>query len=313
MSDRAHIDRYLAALFGDALGGSLIEVRWRDGARMGRAFLDVAERERAASLIARRAASTDVYVGVLSRRRRGGGRDDLVDAGAVLWADCDTPEAVGRMHDFAAVPSLVVASGTGNNRHAYWLLASAVPLDVIEDANHRIAATLGADPACADAARILRPPSVNHKTQPPAAVELLHCDLSERYVLDDVIARCPASPGLPHRLGSPRPPRDCDDPLLDVPPALYVEVLAGLAVPRHRKVCCPFHDDAVASLHVYMEPARGWYCFGCRRGGSVYDFAALLWGLSTRGDDFRLLQQRLDDLLSLHLEAASMTAVMALS
>jgi len=51
------------------------------------------------------------------------------------------------------------------------------------------------------------------------------------------------------------------------------------------------HDDHTPSLQLYDH---GWYCFGaCRTGGSIYDFAALLYGLDTRGRQFRELRQRL--------------------
>jgi len=44
---------------------------------------------------------------------------------------------------------------------------------------------------------------------------------------------------------------------------------------------------------VYREPGRGWYCFGCGRGGSIYDLAALLLGRRTRGGDFLELRREL--------------------
>lgn len=35
---------------------------------------------------------------------------------------------------------------------------------------------------------------------------------------------------------------------------------------------CPFHDDyRTKSLHIY-ESTSSWYCFGCQRGGSIFDF-----------------------------------------
>ncbi len=43
---------------------------------------------------------------------------------------------------------------------------------------------------------------------------------------------------------------------------------------------------------------RGWFCFGCRRGGSIYDFAALLWGAEPRGPDFVGLRDRLSDTMT---------------
>jgi hypothetical protein len=53
------------------------------------------------------------------------------------------------------------------------------------------------------------------------------------------------------------------------------------------------HTDGTPSLHVYPDPGRGWYCYGCRRGGSVYDLAALLWQTPPRGQGFTELRQRL--------------------
>jgi len=50
------------------------------------------------------------------------------------------------------------------------------------------------------------------------------------------------------------------------------------------------HDDHNPSLQLYDH---SWYCFACRLGGSIYDFAALLFGLDTRGHQFLALRQRL--------------------
>ncbi len=59
---------------------------------------------------------------------------------------------------------------------------------------------------------------------------------------------------------------------------------------------CPFHSDVHPSLHVYPAADRGWCCFSCGRGGSIYDLAAALWGMGTRGKEFlelkRLLRER---------------------
>jgi hypothetical protein len=59
-------------------------------------------------------------------------------------------------------------------------------------------------------------------------------------------------------------------------------------------VPCPFHADRQASLHVYETAARGWYCFGrCRRGGTIYDLAAPLYGYDPRGENFKRLRAEL--------------------
>jgi hypothetical protein len=49
-----------------------------------------------------------------------------------------------------------------------------------------------------------------------------------------------------------------DDPLLEIPPAVYVADLLGQAPGRDHKVPCPFHEDPRASLHAYPTGHRGW-------------------------------------------------------
>ncbi len=52
------------------------------------------------------------------------------------------------------------------------------------------------------------------------------------------------------------------------------------------------HDDRHPSLQLYDDGS--WYCFGaCRRGGTIYDFAAALWLTSTKGRAFIELRNRL--------------------
>jgi hypothetical protein len=283
MSEHRSIERYLAALFGYAPPRSLIEIRWRTQSGMSRLFFDVSERDGAASDIVRRSACTDVYVGVIPRHRRGGGRNHLVSEARVVWADCDTPASVTALHRFPIRPSIVMASGTADHRHAYWLLADPVGLDEVEQLNRRIAHALGADAASTDCARILRPPSLNHKHIPPTSVTIDRCDARRRHDFGDILRATPAGSETCEHGARSR----MNDPLLTVSPRIYVEQLIGIPVPRHGKVPCPFHDDRTPSLHVYDAPERGWYCYGCRRGGSVYDFAALLWGYrGIRGREF---------------------------
>jgi hypothetical protein len=62
-------------------------------------------------------------------------------------------------------------------------------------------------------------------------------------------------------------------------------------------VKCPLpdHDDAYASCQVYGEAEQGWWCFGCSRGGRIYDLASLLsggaWGRELRGEAFRSVRE----------------------
>jgi hypothetical protein len=72
-----------------------------------------------------------------------------------------------------------------------------------------------------------------------------------------------------------------DDPLRAIPAEVYVPALTGLKIGWDRKVVCPFHEETVGSLHVYPG-GQGWFCHGCSRGGSIYDFGAELWSMSTR-------------------------------
>src|SRR5215207_6891566 len=121
---------FLAALAGTAGGGELLELRYRleDGQRMGRVF-DRPDRLRG---LATRAVAlggrTDVYVGCAPRTRRHGGRD-AVERAFVLWADCDGDDAVQALERFEPQPSIVVASGTGSNCHAYWPLTKPLARD----------------------------------------------------------------------------------------------------------------------------------------------------------------------------------------
>lgn len=60
-----------------------------------------------------------------------------------------------------------------------------------------------------------------------------------------------------------------------VPVARYY----GYTPNRAGYIPCPFHPDKTASLKLYSG-GRGWYCFGCKKGGTVIDFAARLLNLS---------------------------------
>jgi hypothetical protein len=165
--------RFFTALAGTAGRGELLELRYRldDGQRMGQVF----DRPTGLRGLATRAIAlgrrTDVYVGCAPRTRRHGGRD-AVRRAFVLWADCDGDAAVTALQDFDPAPAIVIASGSGSNCHAYWPLLDPIGADELERANRRLAHALGADPASADAARILRIPGTwSHKHQPPTPVQ----------------------------------------------------------------------------------------------------------------------------------------------
>jgi hypothetical protein len=285
--------RYANALFGWAPDGALVEVRFRVPSGMGQRFHRVSLLGRLVESIVALSARTDVYVGVLPRRRRGGGRADLIEQAGVVWADCDTGESVRALRAFRPWPAMVVAS-SAQNRHAYWFLAEPASLDVIERTNSRMALALGADVRCSDPARILRPGgSVNRKRAVPEPVRLLYLEPAERVSVADLDRVLPPEPAPPEPVIRSRPRIARSDPLETIAPPVYVEQLTGQRVGRSGKIHCPFHEDRTPSLHVYDDPGRGWYCFGCGRGGTIYDLASLLWQQDTHGQEFIELRREL--------------------
>jgi CHC2 zinc finger/RepB DNA-primase from phage plasmid len=297
--DRAAARRYAEALFGSAPRESLIEVRFRLPVGMGQRFHSVSRLDLLVESILVLSRRTDVYVGVLPRRRRSGGRADVIERAAVVWADCDTGESVRALRAFRPGPAMVVASSEGK-RHAYWFLTEPVTVDVVEGTNRRIALALGADVACSDRARILRPVgSVNRKRCEPAMVRLMYLAAAERVPVAELDRVLPLEPVSSERVTRVlRHGRiGLSDPLEAIPPPVYVEQLTGERVGRSGKIRCPFHEDRTPSLHVYDDPKRGWYCFGCGRGGSIFDLAGLLWERDTHGKEFVALRRELEDCL----------------
>jgi hypothetical protein len=279
---------------GDSDPGELVELRYRlDDGRMGQLFYSPGRLRGLATRALMLGRRTDVYVGCAPRTRRHGGRDAVARA-FVLWADCDGEHAAAALERFQPQPSIVVASGSGRNCHAYWLLTEPLEREQLERANRRLAHALGADPASADAARILRVPETHsHKHQPPVPVQALRLDVDRRLAAADIVGELADPPRAPRAVAAPSVQQG-DDPLLAIAPDVYVRRLLGVEVPRHRKVRCPFHADRHASLHVYESAERGWYCYGrCRRGGTIYDLAAPLYGYEVRGEDFRRLRAEL--------------------
>jgi hypothetical protein len=296
-SGRQAACRYVDALFGGVEEGTLVEVRFRAGQEMRRRFFDAARPDPVVDAALALASGTDVFLGILPRVRRRARREDILGEGRVAWADCDTPASSMALATFVPRPSMIVASGSGRHRHAYWLLREPVDLDMLEDLNRRLATALGADAgAVTRATAILRPPgTLNRKHCPPSAVRLVELHEDRRIDPGELGRTLPSEPvpTRPSRSSRPSRPGASEDPLLAVPPPVYFERLTGRRVGRSGKVRCPFHDDRTPSLHVYGDPARGWYCFGCGRGGSIYDLAALLWGRRTQGRDFVELRRDL--------------------
>jgi hypothetical protein len=143
----------------------------------------------------------DVYVGCAPRGRRFGGAD-AVERVWCLWADLDSPDAMGRLDAFEPAPSFVVASGSPGCVHAWWPLNRPLRPDHARVALRRLAHHLDGDMVSAEPARVLRPPGTrNHKHAPPAPVECVRLELNS-YTRATSSGRCPTRPSAGRR--SPR-------------------------------------------------------------------------------------------------------------
>lgn len=87
-----------------------------------------------------------------------------------------------------------------------------------------------------------------------------------------------------------------DDPFYGIGATRYVAMLTGQEPSRGGFFRCPFHADGAErtpSLHATdLLPGR-WFCHACQRGGTIYDFGALLWDIEPRRDGFGELRVRL--------------------
>ncbi len=290
---------YLRLLADGARPAQFFDLRYRPPAGlMRRRFVSVLRPDQLAQQVAVLAPRADVYLGAALRDRAAGDRTAISGA-HLLYIESDDPHAGRRLAGFACPPAMVIASGTPGHLHIYWRLRHRASVAQIESANRRLALALHGEPGCADIVRLLRPPgSLNHKHTPPRPVRLLRHDPAMRYALADVLAalpddaepiRKPVTPTRPRRLTRTA----LDRQLLAIPAADYVRTLTGRQPDRAGKVLCPFHQETVPSLQTYSDGT--FYCFGahCHKGGTIFDFAAALWGTGTRHNDFLALRRRL--------------------
>ncbi len=292
-----HLLIYLRTLAGNPRPGEYFDVRWRIAAgRMGRRFIPARDTAAAAGLITGLACHTDVYIGIALREGRSHGGRAAIGGSHLLYVECDHEHIERSLTGFPHLPTIEVASGTGRHVHLYWGLRSRVTNAEVQDANRRIALRLGCDRASVDVARLLRPPGTfNYKYGKPCPVRLIAYRAETLYTLGQLIGSLPKPISVGVRENRParraRPRTALDRQLRAIPTQDYVRVLSGRSPASARKVACPFHDDRDPSLHMY--DGGSFYCFGCRRGGTIYDFAAHLWGCNTRGADFLALRERL--------------------
>ncbi len=299
------LERYLQLLAGSDPGERLLEIRYRRTTGMGQRFIPATDIEHAAGVIRRLGTRTDTYVGVLLRDRPAGGRE-AVSRSHLVFVELDTPASEQLLQRSPAPPSMLIASGTKGHAHAYWLLREPVTAQAAQAANRKLALRVGGDLASVDATRILRPPqTVNHKHSPPVEVRLALLDPQRSYLLWELTAGL-EDPAAKHGTGAERQVLVEDrarrgrragngdlvyEQLRAIPTGEYVTRLTGREPNREGKIACPFHDDRTPSLQCYGDGT--WCCFGCRRGGTVFDFASALWGLHTKGREFLELRARL--------------------
>ena len=86
------LERYLQLLAGTDPGERLLEIRYRHGDGMRQRFTPARDFGQAAGVIRSLGRLTDVYVGVLLRDRRSGGRD-AVSRSHLVFAELDAPFA----------------------------------------------------------------------------------------------------------------------------------------------------------------------------------------------------------------------------
>jgi CHC2 zinc finger/RepB DNA-primase N-terminal domain len=290
---------YLRMLAGDPQRGQFFDMRYATpGGGMRQRFISALRIHETARRITRLARRTDVYIGVALRDRAYGGKS-AISGSRLLYIECDDPEAGERLEDFAYSPSMIVASGSPGHLHIYWCLHERASSAQVESANRRLALALQGEPGCVDIVRLLRPPtSMNHKYDPPVPVRLLAHNADARYALRELTGSLPEDPHPGYVPGARPVPRRAgrtalDRELLAIPAAEYVRVLAGLVPNRAGKVLCPFHTETDPSLQLY--PDGSFYCFGrkCKKGGTIFDFAAARWSMGTRDEDFLELRRRL--------------------
>jgi hypothetical protein len=223
-----------------------------------------------------------------------------------LWVDIDAPDAVGDLDDFLATypAHLRVESAGSGGQHAYWLLDSPLPAlrwtaqgaieQPIERALHRLAfrvshydtiggtrKLVGADRACAKRGQPMRLAGTrNYKRDPARWARIIEANMAlEPYAARRLVGHLPDPPERRRRPMAPRPGTD-DDPYKRIAPPDYFQRLARVEVPSSGMVSCPApdHDDSNPSCQVFASPEEGWWCHGCARGGTIYDFASMLIG-----------------------------------
>ena len=327
MSGEADAAALIALVAGRELGESWIELRYQPPHERSHGWpsrwFRTSEVDQAAPAAVELGQVVNVYVGTAPRVRKRGTAANVAH-GWIISVDADTDDALGQLAKFPLAPTMIIASGgrTPSGRfkqHAHWQLAEPLARDSLARLKSALASALGSDPAVASAAGILRVPGTHNHKPGGGPVRILQFDPTTSYAAAAISAAfermsviASRSPGSSRRINGPAWLDAQDDPVMRLPPPVYFRRLTGLQISRRgdKVACClPGHIDETPSLHVYGEPWLGWYCYGCRRGGSAYDLAGHLHGVTMplRADRFIAVHSYLrrllvDDLAPPHIE-----------
>jgi hypothetical protein len=149
----------------------------------------------------------------------------------------------------------------------------------------------------------------NHKAD--RSCRLAYADLASPPIAPDRLVAGLTDPDPPPPPPSPaqRARQDAwlrsDDATRLDPPVYFAALAAREVGDRGGFVPCPLpdHTEQMSSCMVYPNSQRGWWCYGCQRGGAIYDLASLLeggpWGHDLRGDHFTEVKRRVHDQLGL--------------
>lgn len=128
------------------------------------------------AILAGNASGVDMYFAPASFEKEASTKDKSTAVfSRVFWIDIDgykegqdaPSAALQRLIEDGLVPVPTYRNRTSENgQHWYWILDDYYPPEIIEDYNRRLAYYLGADKACWNIDRVLRPPFThNHKPQ----------------------------------------------------------------------------------------------------------------------------------------------------
>jgi bifunctional DNA primase/polymerase-like protein len=177
--------------------------------------------------------------------------------------------------ELGKLPATAEVATGGNGRHLYYRAPAGLPSrdDTVPPRGVELKA---------NGRQVVAPPSLHRSGRiyawHPARTLTGASDLAQLPAAWVAHARREQRPApAPRTLGARRAGTD---PLAQLDPPLYFGLLAGRVPDRRGFVRCPLpdHADRTPSCHVYATAEAGWFCFGCRRGGTIYDLAALLAG-----------------------------------